>query len=146
MNSLTENQRVQPFTNNVVIFSDSIVNFNGKIKYKQNKGLQSGKARFKTFPGTTSKDLLHYIDRTLDHSIEVAIIHIGINNIINHRNSPGFAYVLKNIRNIVLKCRSYAIEHIFISELLTKTRMTDNTSIKDICKVEKSFYVSNDNN
>ena len=66
------------------------------IEYKINKGLQSGKARFKYFPGATSKDLLHYIDRILeDHSFEVAIIHIGVNDIISNRNSPDFDHVLK---------------------------------------------------
>ena len=41
--------------NNVVIFGDNIVNFNRQIKYKINKGLQSGRARFKYFPGTILK-------------------------------------------------------------------------------------------
>ena len=48
-----------------------------------NKGLQSRKVRFKFFPAATSKDLLHYIDRTLeDHSFEVAIIHVDVTDII----------------------------------------------------------------
>ena len=82
----------------------SINNFNRQIKYKINKGLQSGRARFKYFPGTTSKDLLHYIDRTLeDHSFEEVIIHIGVKDIISNRSSPDFDHVLKNIKNIVQK-------------------------------------------
>ena len=44
-----------PKVNNVVIFGDSIANFNRHIKYKINKGLQSGRARFKYFPGATFK-------------------------------------------------------------------------------------------
>ena len=137
---------------NVVIFGDSIVNFNRQIKYKLNKGLQSGRARLKYFPGATSKDLLHYIDRTLeDHSFEAVIIHIGVNDIISNRSSPDFDHVLKNIKNIVQKCRSYGTENIFISGLLKTTRITAdvigkvNELIKDICKVEKCFYISNDN-
>ena len=103
-----------PKVNNVVIFGDSIVNFNRQIKYKINKGLQSGRARFKYFPGATSKDLLNHIDRTLeDHSFEVVIIHIGVNDIISNRSSPNFDHVLKNIKNLVQKCRSYGIENFF---------------------------------
>ena len=137
---------------NVVIFGDSIVNFNRQIKYKLNKGLQSGRARFKHFPGATSKDLLYYIDRTLeDHSFEAVIIHIGVNDIISNRSSPDFDHVLKNIKNIVQKCRSYGTENIFISGLLKTTPFIAdvigkvNELIKDVCKVEKCFYISNDN-
>ena len=81
-----------------------------QIQYKINKGLQSGRARFKYFPGATSKDLLHYIDRTLeDNSFEIAIIYIGVNDIISNRSSPDCDHVLKNIKNIVQKCRSSSI-------------------------------------
>ena len=58
--------------------------------------------------------------------------------------------VLKNIKNIVQKCRSYGIENIFISGLLQTTRITAdvigkvNELIKDVSKVERCFYVSND--
>ena len=45
------NPTIMPKVNNVVIFGESIVNFNRQIKYKINKGLQSGRARFKYFPG-----------------------------------------------------------------------------------------------
>ena len=47
-----------PRENNVVIFGDSIVNFNRQIKYKINKGLQSGRARFIYFPGATFYTIL----------------------------------------------------------------------------------------
>ena len=76
------NPTLMPKVNNVVIFGDNIVNFNRKFKYKTNKGLQSGRAQFKYFPGATSKDLFHYIDRTFeDHCSEVIVIHIGVNDI-----------------------------------------------------------------
>ena len=65
------NPTIMPKVNNVVTFGESIVNFNRQIKYKINKGLQSGRAQFKYFPGATSKNLLDYVDRTLeDHSFE----------------------------------------------------------------------------
>ena len=105
-----------------------MVNFNRQIKYKINKGLQSGRARFKYFPGAISKDLLHHIYRTLeDHSFEVAIIHIDVSDIISNRSSPNFDHVLKNIKNIVQKCRSYGKENIFISQT---TRITADVTGK----------------
>ena len=66
-------------------------------------------------------------------------------------NSPGFDYVLKNIKNIDQKCRGCGIYNIFISELVPTRRITEdaiekvNELIKDVCKVERCFYVSNDN-
>ena len=49
---------------------------------QKHKGLKSGRARFRYFTGATSKDLLHYIDRTLeDNSFDVPIIHILVNEI-----------------------------------------------------------------
>ena len=142
---------------NVLILSDSVVNFNRKIKCKISKGLQSERARFIYFPGATSKDLLHYIYTIYYiyyifalyiytiyyHSFEVAIIHIGV-SLISNRNSPDFDLVLKNIQ----KYRSYDIENIFICY---KKHVTEdvirkvNELIKDICKVKRCFYVSNDN-
>ena len=46
----TFNESILP-TSNVVIFADSFVNFNRKTKYKINKSLNNGSARFKYFPG-----------------------------------------------------------------------------------------------
>ena len=86
-----------------------------------------------------------------DHSFEVVIIHIGVNDIISNRSSSDFDHVLKNIKNIVRKCRSYSIENIYISGLLQTTRITAevigkvNELIKDVSKVERCFYVSNGN-
>ena len=48
-----------PKVNNVAIFGDSIVNFNGQIEYNINKGLQSGRARFNYFLSATSKPSWH---------------------------------------------------------------------------------------
>ena len=44
-----------------------------------------------------------------DHFFEVATIYISVNGIISNRNSPDFDHVLKSIKNIVQKCRSYGI-------------------------------------
>ena len=83
-------------SNNVVIWGDSIVNFSTKLKYNINRALINGIARFKYFPGATSKELLHDIDVTLSESeFEVAVIHVGVNELMNSNNSVG--KLLKNI-------------------------------------------------
>ena len=67
-------------SNNVVIFGDSIVNFSNKLTGNINRTLSNGRTRFKYFLGATSKELLHYIDTTLEESnFQVAVIHVGVN-------------------------------------------------------------------
>ena len=53
-------------TNNVVILGGSIISFNRGIKSKFNKTLRIGRARFKHFSGASPKDLLDYINPTLE--------------------------------------------------------------------------------
>ena len=52
------NPTIMSRENYVVIFGVSIVNFNKLFKYKINTALPGGRARFRHFPGATSKDLL----------------------------------------------------------------------------------------
>ena len=83
---------------NIVIFGDSIVNFSTKLTYNINGALTNGRARFKYFPGATSTKLLHYIDATLEESnSEVAVIHVGVNDLLNSNYS-----VDKLLENIIV--------------------------------------------
>ena len=138
----TFNESTLP-TSNVVIFGDSLVNFNRKAKYNINSSLNNGSARFKYFPGATSKDLLHYVDATLqDNLFEVAVIHIGINDIVNNKNYLNTDHMLENIKNIARKCKKYGIQKVLISGLLTTNRLAQdvieevNKLIKNMCNIE----------
>ena len=69
--------------NNIVIFSDSIANFDRNTKVKINNRIQSGRVRFWNFPDATSAELFHYIDPTLaEGNYDTAIVYVGINYII----------------------------------------------------------------
>ena len=134
-----------------VIFGNSLVNFNRKTKYI-NISLNNGSARFKYFPGATSKDLLHYVDATLqDNLFEVAVIHIGINDIVNNKNSLNTDHVLENIKNIAVKCKRYGEQKVLISGLLTTNRLAQgvieevNKLILKMCNIEGYCYLNNDN-
>ena len=75
-------------TINIDILGDSIIDFNRSNKSEFNMTLRSGRARFKHFPGASSKESLHYIDPTLEEqNFAVAIIHIVINNILYDSSS-----------------------------------------------------------
>ena len=60
-----------------LVFGGSIPNFSRKCKSDFNKNIISGRARFKDFSRTKSKDLLCYADATLqDATYDAAIIHV----------------------------------------------------------------------
>ena len=108
---------------NIIVFGDSIPNFSKSSKNEINRKLVSrGTAKFKYFPGATSKDLLQYIDSTLEDQIfNVAIIHVGTNDILNN-GQDAINYLLENIQKMVKKCESYGIEKVLISGLIFTTR------------------------
>ena len=99
----------------VVIFGDSLVNYNRKTKYNINRSLNNGSTRFKYFPGGNSKDLLHYVDTTLqDNLFEVAVIHIGTNDFFNNKNSLNTDHMLENVKNFRRKVKMYDIQKVLI--------------------------------
>ena len=131
----TFNESILP-TSNVLIFGDSLANFNRKTKYNVNRSLNNGSARFKYFPGATSKDLLHYVDTPLqDNLFEVAVIHIGFNDIVNNKNSLNTDHMLQNIKNIARKCKRYGIQEVLISRLLTTNRLAQDV-IEEVNKIK----------
>ena len=104
-------------SNNVVIFGDSIVNFSTKLKYNISRALTNGRARCKYFPAATSKELLHYIDATLQESnFEVALIHVGVNDLMNSNTSVD--KLLKNIYSMAEKCKNNGVKKVFISGIV----------------------------
>ena len=68
---------------NVLIFSDSIPK--GMRMYQLNKRLlNKNRAQLISFPGASSKRLLHYLDVHLeDKNTDTVILHIGVNDLLN---------------------------------------------------------------
>ena len=61
-------------SNNIVIFGDCITDFSRYHKNIFSQKIEDRKARFKYFPGTLSRDILHYVNPTLEESkFDVAI-------------------------------------------------------------------------
>ena len=115
---------------NFVILSNSIVDCRNQ-NYNINKNLVNVRARLKYFPGTTSKNSLHVIDSTLKWcSLEIVVIHIGINNIINNNRSEIISVVLDNIKEIAEECKRYGAAKLF-SEFFVTTWYSERVR-KDI--------------
>ena len=114
--------------------------------------MRNGRARFKHFPGASSKDLLHYIDPTLEEqNFEAAIIHIGINDILYDSSLRQINLPLQNIREIGKKCMSYKVKYVFISSLTFNNRISHkllsevNEMIERVCLENGYHYIDNGN-
>ena len=78
-----------------------------------NKELKNGKAFFRCFIGSTSKQLNHYIIPSADKP-DAVIIHVETNDILNKLNHEDIA---RNIISIAFKCRKYVVNDIAISSV-----------------------------
>ena len=114
--------------------------------------MRTGQAKFKHFLGTSSKDLLHYIDTTLEEqNFEAVIIHIGINDILYDSSSWQINLLLQNIKEIGKKCIRYKVEYVFISSLTFNTRISHkllnevNEMIERVCLENGYYYIENGN-
>ena len=83
------------YSENIRIFSDSIAK---GIKIKQfNHFVKTGDARIHSFPGATSRQLLHYVGVNLDSTTDTVILHIGINDLLNDISIDNFINFMKNV-------------------------------------------------
>ena len=66
--------------NRIIIFGDSI--FRG-IRFREfNNEIKNGYAKFKTFPGADSREILHYVDTILESgNYDLAVLHFGVNDL-----------------------------------------------------------------
>ena len=54
----------------------------------------------KSFPGATSKELLHYVDPTLKDGINnTGIKHVGVNDLLNNKNSNKVDKLVNNLKS-----------------------------------------------
>ena len=108
---------------NILIFSDSIPS---RFKmYNFNKALKNGNAKHLSFPGTTSKQLLQYLDVNLKmYTPDTVLIHAGINDVLNNKSQSNTENLLSNIKYMVDKCRKFGVKNILISGLVFTTRVS----------------------
>ena len=108
---------------NILIFSDTIPS---RIKmYNFNKALKNANAKHLSFPGTTSKQLLQYLDVNLKmYTPDTVLIHAGINDVLNNKSQSNTENLLSNIKYMVDKCRKFGVKNILISGLVFTTRVS----------------------
>ena len=70
------------------------------------------------FPGSSSKQMLHYIDIHLqDKSIDTVLLRVGVNNLLNENSQSNAENLMSNIHQIVEKCKRVGVRNIFVSRL-----------------------------
>ena len=63
--------------NRIIIFGDSI--FRGICVREFNDEIKNGYAKFKTFPGSDSREILPYVNSTLESgNYDTAVLHFGL--------------------------------------------------------------------
>ena len=109
-------------------------------------------ARFKVFLGANSKELLHYIDPTLEHGLyNTAVLHVRVNDLLEKNSLASVENLLSNLISAGKKCQTSGIEICISSIALNRT--TAAATVKSINEKiaarskENSFtYVENSNN
>ena len=149
--ALIENEKKENHDKNdnyiMKIFTDSIPK---GIKVKElNEQIRHGHARVHSFPGATSKQLLHYLDVNIDDSTDTVLIHIGVNDIL--QSVSNMDRLLLNVREMVRKCRLFGVKNMFASGLVYTRRIRVNIlndlqkKLVDICREMNVYYIDNTN-
>ena len=77
-----------------------------------------------SFPGATSKEILHYLDVHLTNSSpDAVILHVGVNDLLEDNSKSKIENLEKNLRSMVDKCHNYGVKNVFISGLVYTTRI-----------------------
>ena len=72
-----------------------------------NQQVKNGYAKFKSFPGCNSKEMLHYIEPTLETGFyDSAMFHVGVNDLLNNKLPSSTDNLMSNLVSIVNKCKS----------------------------------------
>ena len=138
---------VSPKMKNVVIFSDSMVN---RLKMKQfNSYIHGGKVYLKASPGAKADQLNHHIKPSLEeYEYDTAIIHVGINDILQNKDENEVSDTPQKIINTADTCRNYNIPKIFISSIIRHSRTAAdidyiNGKIIELCIKSNYEFISN---
>ena len=134
----------------IVIFSDSIPR---GIRLREfNYWLHKGYAQLKSFPGGTSNELLYYVEPTLQNkNFDDALLHVGVNDLLNDENQDSVQNLLDNLRQIGLKCKSAGVKRVLISGIVVNNKLTSayissvNQRISNMCRDNSFVFIENNN-
>ena len=98
----------------ILIYTDSIPK--GISIRELNSVIKIGKTKMVSFPGTTSKEILHYLDVHLTNSsADAVILHVGVKDLLEDNRRSKIENLGKNFRSKVEKSHCYGIKNLFYS-------------------------------
>ena len=130
--------------NRIIIFGDSI--FRGIRVHKFNNKIKNGYAKFKTFPGSDSREILHYVNPTLEYdNYYSAILHFGVNDLLHKAlsRSDTVSNLIENIRKTADKCMSHGVSKVFVSAIVRNKRIPESL-LEEVN--EKIYFMCKNNN
>ena len=134
----------------IVIFGDSIPR--GIRLHEFNYRLHKGQSKLKSFPGGTSKELLYYVEPTLkSKKFDMALLHVGVNDLLNDESQDSVQNLLENLKQIDLKCKSAGVTRILISGIVVNKKLTSlyissvNQRISNMCRDNAFVFIDNSN-
>ena len=101
--------------------------------------MNRGRIHLKAFPGARAKHLNHYLVPSLEeHEYDCAIIHVGINDILRHKNENELKNLLEDILKIANSYRNRNVDKVFLSSILLSLRTSIdiekiNNELKNLC-------------
>ena len=139
------------FGKKVLIIGDSHVR--RLNRHRLNQSFDHAKSILKAFSGAKIQDLEHYIIPHLsEEKPDIAVIHIGSNNVTYNSLDKNVTDVAMSIIQIAQKCVNYGVKDIVISSVFIKDSLKLsafirrlNDELRILCTEHNFHFVSNDN-
>ena len=115
----------------IIIFGDSI--FLGIRVREFNNEIKNSYAKFKTFPRSDSREILHYVNPTLESgNYDSAVLHFGVNDLLHKAlsKSDTVGNLIENIRKAADKCMPYGVSNVFVSAIVRNKRIPKSLLMK----------------
>ena len=135
---------------NTLIFTSSIPK--GIRMYQFNRTFRNRRAKMLNFPGASSSEMLRYIDVHLKEKlIDTAVVHVGVNDLLNGNIQFNINQLIENIKKITQKCVSFGVKKIYVSGLVFTTRVDLRTLerfhvlLSNFCGDSGFVYIDNRN-
>ena len=110
--------------------------------------LHKGFAHLKSFTGGTSKELLYYVELILKNKkFDDALLHGGVNDLLNDESQNSVRNLLDNLKQIGLKCKSAGVERILISGIVISNKLAStyissvNQRIYHMCRDNSFVFI-----
>ena len=138
--------------NRMNIFGGSI--FRGIRVREFNNEIKNSYAKFKSFPDSHCRKILHYVNPTLESgNYDLAALHFGSNDLLQKAlsKSDTAENLIENIRKAAVKFMSHGVSKVFVSAIVRSKSFPEsfleeaNENISFMCKNDNFIFAYNNN-